>query len=504
MPDARRMDRGLLAGLLLNLPLLLVCAAPGMAVAAPIECSKAGNFVEKTICSDQELLRLDRHLDEYYTALTASTPVSSAALRREQRQWLRMMRDPCTNAVCLRSAYQYRIANLSLRFPSTPPMDDKLSAAGIVLSNKPAVPDSTYEAKSAGSHRGGRWYFEVMVDSRLLPDQTEASLVIGVVRAGGTSVSGSVFNIRPTNLAVRAPDGSGILIVGGRSLDSALSVSVIGIAADLDLGKVYVSTNGDWEGGPPQPRWEGSKTVGKDESEYQAAVLSSRDIRPLIESGALKVNFGSDAFSMPVPDGFKTYDPRLAAPLPDKSPFLPPFSRPMGASTEHWIQGYWRWTRGFPDANQPHRDATGELCAKGQTDQVWYLTGTNDGSPVRRHCAVPAGTYILVPIINTLTLENSANCKRLQAALWTGAGHATDLRLSLDGIELPQPDAYHANSGCFGINHLAPGSGTYLAVGDGYWVFLEPLAVGRHELRFGGRILRDGFIQDVTYVLDVK
>lgn len=50
-------------------------------------------------------------------------------------------------------------------------------------------------------------------------------------------------------------------------------------------------------------------------------------------------------------------------------------------------------------------------------------------------------------------------------------------------------------------------AGTYAAASDGTWLLLEPLPVGRHLLRFGGRFEIPGFgtfEQDNTYEIDVK
>jgi len=90
---------------------------------------------------------------------------------------------------------------------------------------------------------------------------------------------------------------------------------------------------------------------------------------------------------------------------------------------------------------------------------------------------------------------------------------ATGLTVSVDGDPLRKllksPEKYRIPSTVFSITvpaqnffgeGLAPG--TYSpAIGDGFYVMLKPLDVGRHTLRFQGTTM--GFSVDTTYLLDV-
>lgn len=89
-----------------------------MSHAAGFDCRRARTQVEKTICADAELSRLDSEMNELYRQIRAETrgvdgetgwqvdPVAS-----ENARWLEG-RNQCRDAACIRSAYQQRIAQL--------------------------------------------------------------------------------------------------------------------------------------------------------------------------------------------------------------------------------------------------------------------------------------------------------------------------------------------------------------------------------------------------------
>lgn len=79
------------------------------AVAASFDCSKALTYVEKTICSNSMLKRLDVALTQNYRGMLASDfGGSKKALRDEQLKWL-SQRNKCTNTKCIIDAYRVRL-----------------------------------------------------------------------------------------------------------------------------------------------------------------------------------------------------------------------------------------------------------------------------------------------------------------------------------------------------------------------------------------------------------
>ena len=89
------------------------------APAASFDCALARSDVEQAICSARDLARLDRHVAEAYgdKLMWASDEAKRAAIRAEQRAWLKRRDALCLRAgrplvACLIGAYQQRLRAL--------------------------------------------------------------------------------------------------------------------------------------------------------------------------------------------------------------------------------------------------------------------------------------------------------------------------------------------------------------------------------------------------------
>jgi uncharacterized protein len=91
--------------------LLLMIA--GNIHAASFDCGKASSEVEKIICSDEELSKLDESLSEAYLQALKRAYIKRQAIE-SQRKWLKNHRNTCQNAECLKRAYETRIKELGL------------------------------------------------------------------------------------------------------------------------------------------------------------------------------------------------------------------------------------------------------------------------------------------------------------------------------------------------------------------------------------------------------
>lgn len=79
------------------------------AIAASFDCSKASTSVERAICADSLLERLDVALTQNYRGMLASNfGGSKKALRQEQLGWI-SQRNKCTSTKCLIDAYRKRL-----------------------------------------------------------------------------------------------------------------------------------------------------------------------------------------------------------------------------------------------------------------------------------------------------------------------------------------------------------------------------------------------------------
>lgn len=94
-----------------------ILSSPLAGHAASFDCTKAASQVEKLICAEDELSRLDDELAAAYRAASGA-PGAADQVRRDQRQWL-AVRNACRDRACIKSAYDRRLADLrAARGPS--------------------------------------------------------------------------------------------------------------------------------------------------------------------------------------------------------------------------------------------------------------------------------------------------------------------------------------------------------------------------------------------------
>ncbi len=93
---------------LLLTPLLVLCCTR-IAMALPIDCSKAASANERTLCADPFLLQTDARLDTLYdVSLRFLAPAERSSLTDSQRAWVKQ-RELCgTDKNCTRAAYAKR------------------------------------------------------------------------------------------------------------------------------------------------------------------------------------------------------------------------------------------------------------------------------------------------------------------------------------------------------------------------------------------------------------
>ncbi len=78
--------------------------------AASFDCGKAETKIEKLICDDIELSKLDEELTASYRSALQDAELA-APIKLGQKQWI-MERNTCNDVVCLRNAYKERISKL--------------------------------------------------------------------------------------------------------------------------------------------------------------------------------------------------------------------------------------------------------------------------------------------------------------------------------------------------------------------------------------------------------
>jgi len=78
---------------------------------ASFDCGKAKTKVEHLICDDAEISKLDEELNESYKA-ALKDKAQAASIKQAQKLWIKG-RNRCTDAACVRGAYQKRISELA-------------------------------------------------------------------------------------------------------------------------------------------------------------------------------------------------------------------------------------------------------------------------------------------------------------------------------------------------------------------------------------------------------
>jgi hypothetical protein len=196
---------------------------------------------------------------------------------------------------------------------------------------------------------------------------------------------------------------------------------------------------------------------------------------------------------------------------------IPPKGAPYGMTYGEWSARWWQWAIGLPSDHNPLTDTAD--CSAGQLGPVWFLGGAfyPASSTDFRHCNVPAGKALFIPIIDT-------ECSNLEPPPWFGATEEerracakvnmdppavepANLFAEVDGVPVQNLTAYRVVSPNFyftapDLNVLGVPGGSGESVGDGYFLLLAPLSAGPHTIHFGG-IFTDWSL-DLTYYINVK
>ena len=178
---------------------------------------------------------------------------------------------------------------------------------------------------------------------------------------------------------------------------------------------------------------------------------------------------------------------------------LPPQSQPYGKGYGEWAVKWWQWVMSIPADRNPLTDTTGEFADESQSGPVWFAAGTF-GNSAERTYSVPAGKAIFVPVSNVIFGAGVFDCNPtvpgvpccvpcLQATAAANTEPIEVLEVTIDGWPVKNVRAYRASSpGPFAIHYPensvagVPAGDYFPQVADGYWLMLEPLANGLHEL----------------------
>jgi hypothetical protein len=191
-------------------------------------------------------------------------------------------------------------------------------------------------------------------------------------------------------------------------------------------------------------------------------------------------------------------------------------SNPYGQSYEDWTIKWWQWALLMPVEINPNLDESGERCGERQGSlPVFFLAGAG-GSVADRTCTVPAEKAILIPV-NTVECSFAEQSGTTEEELHTCAEEDESsnptLFLSVDGRQIQQIEKYRVHSRAFDVTFpqnalFGAKAGPSRAVSDGYWIILEPLSPGKHEIHFKTSLTNPTtgilfFADEVNYHLNV-
>lgn len=183
------------------------------------------------------------------------------------------------------------------------------------------------------------------------------------------------------------------------------------------------------------------------------------------------------------------------------------------------IERWWQWRVALPELASPSSDPSGRFCDAGQQGDTWFLAAAlaagSGSQPLQRQCRIPRGWRVFFPILTvakfTANATEDAGCEKAKAAAAEQVESATEFFASLDGAPLIHPENRRAaTASCFPLAAApsASAGGPRFAAADGYWLLLDPLPPGDHELIYGTRYKEGsryaGSVQLMTYKLVVR
>jgi hypothetical protein len=170
-------------------------------------------------------------------------------------------------------------------------------------------------------------------------------------------------------------------------------------------------------------------------------------------------------------------------------------SAPYGIPYGDWLAKWWQWSFSIPTAQHPRDEYTPEKCAINQEGPVWFLADQLGGIE-ERTCTIPAGKAIFVPLLVGVCDYGESDVKSdedLRRCAMEGNEYGV-IEATVDGVKLKNLEQYRTQSGFFNItipedNIYDNSAGTFRALTDGFFVFLEPLPPGKHDVHLKVSVL---------------
>lgn len=280
-------------------------------------CDKPRSSEEVANCLGGELRDSDARINQsYQAAMKLLGEDEQKALRTEQRSWIKERDTVCnldtrekdrerwyrgiltdySKTVCVTRYTRVRTTELDRLLSQK---TQEKTAAQIAAQNaaKPVPPPApqpgpelfprdprAYSLNSGQRYAKGRWYWEVSIKVDEIAKFHPTALWVGC--SNREESLGSLLNIR--------------------SYQSGDGVRVLGVALDLQDGKMYLRKDGSWDSGTPGSAKGLDLKLGRF---YQCGITSTIAVGPLEQLNLVDVNFGSKQFRYAIPDGYRPLAP---------------------------------------------------------------------------------------------------------------------------------------------------------------------------------------------------
>lgn len=190
-----------------------------------------------------------------------------------------------------------------------------------------------------------------------------------------------------------------------------------------------------------------------------------------------------------------------------------PHEHPFGKTMVQWATEWWKWFLSIPKEEHPVYDETGNRWAVNQRNpDVIFLVGTTGGK-AERTISIPAGRPVLLPVINFTVsyAEDPALRDDIDLASRAKANiddivqkevYINDTRIVISEqhrVSSPPFDFTFPTNNIYGVK-----DGPTRGAGDGYWIFLKPLSIGKHSIRTFGSCLSGRIQIELKIQLVVK
>jgi uncharacterized protein YecT (DUF1311 family) len=280
--------------------LLIATAALAMLPClANADCAAPSGDAERAQCIGQDLRRSDVEINDTYGQLRGRlSPEGQSELRHQEIAWIKARAQACqvdtrepdrdrwmanlladySKTVCVVRFTERRVAELRAQeaalvqpAPATPAPLPLPQALPPIDYDHAGVGD-IYELVAQKTPSTGKWYFEVVLNQGEIARDASSVMFVGVQGLGFSNV-GTLHTIHRRNIGQPPVN--------------------IGVALDLDAGKLYIRVDGGWR---QQPGSAGGLDL-KLGRPYVAKLTSSVPLGPYLDRGLVEVNFGQHAFT---------------------------------------------------------------------------------------------------------------------------------------------------------------------------------------------------------------